>query len=102
RLSGEIGSRLAGAPGVTVRHYQDHWLATACRDQVIKYEVCVTLLRPAGFVLAGAMLQVQHGIADVGRGIVVRRRINQCVPPRARYLRVVPDLTDVPVGHILS
>src|SRR5579863_7240401 len=48
------------------------------------------------------MLQVEDRIACLGLRVVVRRQIDQCVPPRPRHLRVVPDLANCSVRHILN
>src|SRR5581483_5583035 len=62
---------------------------------------CVALADPAGLVFTGAMLQVEDWIACLALRVVVRRQIDQCVPPRSRHFRVVPDLANRAVRHIL-
>ena len=57
---------------------------------------------PAGLVLAAAVLQVEHRIPLRPLLVVTGRRVDQRVAPRAGHLRVVPDLADLSVRHVLD
>src|SRR5262245_59099201 len=65
----------------TVVHHHDHRLGLAGCDQVVEDEVHSTLAPPAGLVLAGAMLQVEHRIALRAAGVIPRRRVDERPPP---------------------
>src|ERR1039457_1707068 len=98
---GQVGRGIAGPPGVTVSHDNDHWVCGSGRDQVVEDEVRMALLDPPGFVFPAAVLQVEHRVAHLRRRIVAWRRVHQRVPPVAGHARVVPDLPNLAVGNVL-
>src|SRR5436305_1394865 len=59
RLSTEIGDGLPRAPGIAIRHYDNHRLRFRRGDQVIENEISFALPRPTGFILAPAVLEVK-------------------------------------------
>ena len=59
---------------VAVVHYNYHGLAFSGSDQVVKDEIGVSLIGPAGLVLGHAVLQIENGIALGGVGLVLSAR----------------------------
>src|ERR1700682_1839228 len=59
------------------------------------------LPNPSCLVLAATLLQIEHRIAKLALRIVIRRQIDQRMSPGASNLRVVPNLTHLPMGYIL-
>ena len=100
-LPREIGSGLARAPRIAIRHHDDHRLRFARGNQIIEDEVRLALPRPPGFVFTAAVLEVEHGVALFRMCVVGRRRVDHRVPPRAGHLRVIPDFAHLPVRNIL-
>ena len=93
--------RLAGLPRVAALHDHDHRLRLLLGDQVVHDEGDVPLVRPAAFVLAGAVLQVQNWIPRIAIGIVAWRRVDEGAAPVLGRLGVVPALADLAVRHVL-
>ena len=102
RGAGRARGRLAGAPRVAIGHHHDHRFGLALGDQVVEDEVRAPLPDPAGLVFPAAVLQVEHGIAHLDLRVVAGRQVDQRVAPATGRLRRVPDLTDLPVGHVLD
>ena len=71
-------------------------------EQVVEDNVGAPLPNPSRFILAAAMLQIEHGKALLGLRFVTRWQINHRVSPTACHFRVVPNLAHLTVRHILN
>ena len=86
---------------ITLFHDNQHRLRLSRGQEIVEDEADPSLVRPAGLVLAAAMLQVEHRVARVAIGVVARRRVNEDPPLLVRRLREVPALADLAVRHVL-
>ncbi len=101
RRGGRRG-RLAGPAGVALLHDHEHRLRLLRGDQVVQDEAHAALVRPAGLVLAAAVLEVEDGIARLAIGVVAGRGVDEDAPPVLGRLREVPALADLAVRHVLG
>src|SRR6185503_5932552 len=83
------GCSLPGAFGVTIGHHDDHWFAFSFGEQVVEDNVGTPLANPSRLILAGAMLQIEHGKALFGLRFVTGWQINQRVTPTTCHFRVI-------------
>src|SRR5687768_16972357 len=89
---------VAGARRVAAVHDDDHGLGLLLGEEVVEDEVHAALVGPAALVFAGAVLKVEDGVARVGIGIVIRRRIDAGAAVIPRHFRDVPEVPDLAVG----
>src|SRR4029079_2982273 len=61
----------------TVVHHDDERLGFTGGEAGVQDQTRVSLAAPAGLVLAGAVLEVQHRVADVGILVVVGWRVDE-------------------------
>src|SRR4029453_6717082 len=71
-------------------------------DDVVNNDVVASLPDPAGFIFSATVLQVEHRVTLLRLRIVVRRKVDERMAPRAGDLRVVPDVAHLAVGHVLN
>src|SRR5882757_5704254 len=57
---------------IAALHHNDHWSRLTGGNEIVEDKLSPTLVRPTRFVLAGPVLQNEHGIA--GSGVVIPRR----------------------------
>ena len=103
RPGGRTRALLAGRgrPRAVV-HHDDERPGFALGNQVVHDQVRLALGRPAGLILAAAVLEIQHGIAGRRVLLVVGRRVDEAAPRRVVHLGVVDHLADLPVRHVLE
>ena len=99
--SGQCAAWRTGA-AAAVFHDDDHRLRLAGGNQIVEDEIHVALRRPAALILAGAVQQVEHGIALVAILVVARRRVNEAPPPGVADVRMHPLDANFAVGHVLG
>ena len=90
------------AGDVAIGHHDDEGLGFALGDQVVHDQAGVPLAAPAGFILAAAVLQIQHRIA-LGRVLVIiRRRVNEAAENGIGVLGIVEGLPQLAMRHVLD
>ena len=92
----------AGERIAAVFHRDDERLRFSLGDQVVHDQSGVALAAPARFILARAVLQIEHRIALARVLVVIRRRVNESVPVRVARLREVMNLAELAVRHVLE
>src|SRR5579864_7345592 len=65
-----------------VVHHDDERLALTFGDQVVHDQAGMALVSPAGFILAGPMLEVENGITPRRVLLVIGRGIDEAAPRR--------------------
>ena len=85
-----------------VGHHDEEGLDLALGDQVVHDQVGVALVAPGGFVLAPAVLQVEHRISLVQLLVVFRRRVHKGTADRVGALRGEENLLHPAVGNVLE
>jgi len=85
-----------------VGHYNEEGPDPALGDQVVHDQMGAALVAPGGFILAPAVLQVEHRIA-LGRVlVVVGRRVDKRAARGPGALRGEENLLHSAVGHVLE
>ena len=102
RWRSERGGRFAGPTRVPLFHHHEHRFRLLRGEQAVNDERDAPLVRPAPFVLAAAVLKVEHRIPHVAIGVVTGRSVDEDAPPGLGRLGEVPALADLTVGHILG
>ena len=94
--------RLPGHCPAAVVHHDDERPGFARGNQVVHDQVGLALIRPAGFVLSAAVLEIQHRIAGLRVVVVARRRVDETAPHGVVHLGVVDRLADLAVRDVLE
>ena len=95
-------TRAGSAGDVAVGHHDDEGLGFALGDQVVHDQPGVALAAPAGFVLAAAVLQIQHRIT-LGRVLlIIRRGVNEAAEHGVGALGMVERLPQLAMRHVLD
>ena len=88
--------------GHAVGHHDDEGLGLAFGDQVVHDQIGVALVAPGGFILAPAVLQVQHRIALGLVLVVVGRRVDKGAARGVGALGGEENLLHFAVGNVLE
>ena len=88
--------------GHAVGHHDEEGLRLAFGDQVVHDQIGVALVAPGGFILAPAVLQVQHRIALGLVLVVVGRRVDKGTAGGVGALRGEENLLHSAVGNVLE
>ena len=88
--------------GHAVGHHDEKGLDLAFGDQVVHDQIGVTLVAPGGFILAPAVLQVQHRISPGRVLVVVGRRVDKRSAGGVGALRREENLLHSAVGNVLE
>jgi hypothetical protein len=102
----DVGERIfvgpiAGSGGVAAVHDHEHGLAFFGGQEVVHDEIHSALLVPAALVLAGAVLEIEDGIASGAVRLVVARHVDICAAGGVGDFGLIPGDADVAVRDIL-
>ena len=90
------------ALAAAVFHDDDHGFGVALCEEVVEDEVDAALIGPAGFIFAGAVLEIEDRVALGGGGVVVGRGVDEGAAPGFLNFGEVGLDTDGAVGHVLG
>jgi len=76
------------------------WLAFS--KQVVHDQIGVALRAPASFIFTHAVLEIEHRITLAGIFVIIRRSIDITVTDRAAGLRIVENLAQLAMRHVLK
>ncbi len=99
---GRSATRTGSAGDVAVGHHNDERLGFALGDQVVHDEAGVSLVAPAGFIFAAAVLQVEHGIAPGRILFIVRRRVDEAAEHGVGVLGRIEGLAQLAMRHVFE
>src|SRR4051794_15251205 len=71
-------TRLRSKPAI---HDDEHRYDASVREQVVQDEIDLPLAGPAGLVLATAVLQIEHRVAYLRRGVIAGRCVDEETSP---------------------
>ena len=90
------------AGDAAVGHHNDEGLRLAGGDQVVHDQACVSLAAPAHFILASAVLQIQHRITLARIQLIVGRSVNVAAKNGLGALGIEMHFLQMAVRHILE
>src|SRR5439155_15357977 len=85
----------------TVVHYDQHRLRFALGQEVIHDVIRAPLYGPGGFVLARAVLEIEHGITRARIFVVAWRSIDEAAAPGFAHGREILMFADLAVRNVL-
>ena len=88
--------------GHAIGHDDDERPCLSGGDQIVHDQIGMTLVRPGGFVLAPAMLEIEHRITLARIPVVTGRGVDEGPPLAGRAGRGKQDLLDAAMGHVLQ
>lgn len=96
------GQGFAGGGGMAVHHDHDHGAGAAGGDEVVEDPVGFTVDDPGGLVIAGSVLEVEHGVGDAVAPGVAGRGIDPEIAQATQGWGEVGVLVDGAVGDVLE